>query len=98
PETLPLPSGPARLEWRRSARARRITLRIDPAAGTVVVTLPNRAGRTAGLSGEPACRIAAGAGVRGWRVCAPGRGPASHSPRPGRPRRRLAGGPGDPRH
>jgi predicted metal-dependent hydrolase len=49
PETLPLPSGPARLEWRRSARARRITLRIDPAAGTVVVTLPNRAGRTAGL-------------------------------------------------
>ena len=50
PETVALPSGPARVEWRRSARARRITLRIDPAEGAVVVTLPPRASRSAGLA------------------------------------------------
>jgi predicted metal-dependent hydrolase len=38
------------VEWRRSQRARRVTLRIDPRGGAVVVTLPPRAGRTAGMA------------------------------------------------
>jgi hypothetical protein len=50
PETLALPSGVARVEWRRSTRARRISLRIDPCGGSVVVTLPPRAGRGAGIT------------------------------------------------
>jgi len=50
PELLSLPGGPALVEWRRSARARRVSLRIDPRCGAVVVTLPPRAGRTAGMS------------------------------------------------
>ncbi len=50
PETLSLPTGPARVEWRRNARARRISLRIDPQDGAVVVTLPMRASRAAGLT------------------------------------------------
>lgn len=49
-ETLSLPHGPALIEWRRSARARRVSLRIDPRGGAVVVTLPPRAGRTAGMA------------------------------------------------
>jgi predicted metal-dependent hydrolase len=49
-ELLTLPNGPARVQWRRSARARRVSLRIDPRDGAVVVTLPPRAGRTAGMS------------------------------------------------
>ena len=49
-ETLVLPRGAARVEWRRSARARRISLRIDPRGGSVVVTLPPRAGRNAGMA------------------------------------------------
>ncbi|MDE2516723.1 MAG: M48 family metallopeptidase [Rhodospirillales bacterium] len=49
-EMLDLPGGPARVVWRRNARARRVTLRIDPAGGDVVVTLPPRAGRGAGMS------------------------------------------------
>jgi predicted metal-dependent hydrolase len=49
-EILALPGGPARVEWRRSARARRVSLRIDPRGGAVVVTLPPRAGRTAGMA------------------------------------------------
>ncbi|HET9017972.1 MAG TPA: SprT family zinc-dependent metalloprotease [Acetobacteraceae bacterium] len=49
-EILSLPGGPARVEWRRSARARRVSLRIDPRGGAVVVTLPPRAGRTAGMA------------------------------------------------
>jgi len=49
-EILRLPNGEARVEWRRSARARRISLRIDPRGGTVVVTLPPRAGRGAGMA------------------------------------------------
>ena len=36
--------------WRRSSRARRVSLRIDPRAAQVVVTLPPRAGRRAGLA------------------------------------------------
>jgi predicted metal-dependent hydrolase len=50
PETLTLPSGPARVEWRRSLRARRVSLRIDPTGGAVVVTLPARATRKAGMA------------------------------------------------
>lgn len=49
-EMLSLPGGPALVEWRRSARARRVSLRIDPRGGAVVVTLPPRAGRTAGVA------------------------------------------------
>jgi hypothetical protein len=50
PETLTLPFGPARVEWRRSLRARRVSLRIDPTGGAVVVTLPSRATRKAGMA------------------------------------------------
>lgn len=50
PETLTLPAGPTRVEWRRSRRARRVSLRIDPAGGAVVVTLPMRATRKAGMA------------------------------------------------
>jgi predicted metal-dependent hydrolase len=50
PETLALPLGPARVEWRRSSRARRVSLRIDPTGGAVVVTLPSRATRKAGMA------------------------------------------------
>lgn len=49
-EVLRLPGGPARVEWRRSSRARRVSLRIDPRGGAVVVTLPPRTGRTAGMA------------------------------------------------
>ncbi len=49
-EILALPGGPARVQWRRSRRARRVSLRIDPRGGAVVVTLPPRAGRTAGMA------------------------------------------------
>jgi predicted metal-dependent hydrolase len=49
-EILSLPGGPARVEWRRSRRARRVSLRIDPRFGAVVVTLPPRAGRMAGMA------------------------------------------------
>lgn len=37
------------VEWRRSARARRISLRVDARSGRVVLTLPLRAARAAGL-------------------------------------------------
>ncbi|MDE2333278.1 MAG: M48 family metallopeptidase [Rhodospirillales bacterium] len=49
PELLRLPSGPAPVRWRRSRQARRISLRIDPADGAVVVTLPLRAGHQAAM-------------------------------------------------
>ena len=49
-ETLALPCCSARVEWRRSARARRVSLGIDPRDGNVVVTLPPRATRSAGLA------------------------------------------------
>ncbi len=49
-EVLPLPGGPARIEWRRSVRARRVSLRIDPKGGGVVITLPQRAARQAGMA------------------------------------------------
>jgi predicted metal-dependent hydrolase len=50
PEMLALPSGLARVEWRRSLRARRVSLRIDPTGGGVIVTLPARATRKAGMA------------------------------------------------
>jgi predicted metal-dependent hydrolase len=50
PETLSLPLGLARVEWRRNSRARRVSLRIDPTGGAVVVTLPTRATRKAGMA------------------------------------------------
>jgi predicted metal-dependent hydrolase len=49
-ETLALPCCSARVEWRRSTRARRVSLRIDPRGGNVVVTLPPRAARSAGMA------------------------------------------------
>ena len=49
-EMLALPGGPTRVEWRRHRRARRVSLRIDPRGGSVVVTLPMRAGRGAGVA------------------------------------------------
>lgn len=49
-EILALPGGPTQVEWRRSARARRVSLRIDPRCGAVVVTLPQRAAKTAGMA------------------------------------------------
>ena len=38
------------VRWRRSTRARRVSLRIDARAGAVVVTLPPRANRRAGMA------------------------------------------------
>jgi predicted metal-dependent hydrolase len=38
------------IRWRRSSRARRVSLRIDARAGEVVVTLPPRAARRAGMA------------------------------------------------
>ena len=49
-EFVPLPGGAAKVQWRRSSRARRVSLRIDPRDGAVVVTLPLRAGRPAGVA------------------------------------------------
>jgi predicted metal-dependent hydrolase len=49
-EILSLPGGPTRVEWRRNARARRVSLRIDPRGGAVVVTLPARAARRTGMT------------------------------------------------
>lgn len=47
-ESMLLPHGPVPVAWRRSARARKVSLRIDPRAGGVVVTLPARAAISAG--------------------------------------------------
>ncbi len=49
-EILTLPGGPTRVRWRRHAAARRVSLRIDLRGGGVVVTLPARAGRRAGMA------------------------------------------------
>lgn len=49
-ELVTLTSGETLVCWRRNARARRVSLRIDPTAGHVVVTLPPRAGRAAGMA------------------------------------------------
>jgi predicted metal-dependent hydrolase len=49
-ETLILSTGPAQVLWRRSVRARKISLRIDARAGTVIVTLPPRASQASGMA------------------------------------------------
>jgi predicted metal-dependent hydrolase len=49
-ETVRLPRGAAKVEWRRSKRAQRVSLRIDPRGGSVVITLPPRAARAAGMA------------------------------------------------
>ena len=49
-EMLLLAGGETRVRWRRSRQARRISLRIDTRSGAVVVTLPPRAAREAGLA------------------------------------------------
>jgi predicted metal-dependent hydrolase len=48
--TLDLAGVVTPVSWRRNVQARRITLRIDPGQGLVVVTLPARATRAAGLA------------------------------------------------
>jgi predicted metal-dependent hydrolase len=49
-ETRGDPVGGCPVRWRRSTRARRVSLRIDARAGEVVVTLPPRAHRRAGMA------------------------------------------------
>jgi hypothetical protein len=49
-ELVPIQGALAQVAFRRSARARKISLRIDPAQGGVVITLPMRASRRAGLA------------------------------------------------
>ncbi|RVT99179.1 M48 family peptidase [Rhodovarius crocodyli] len=41
---------PCAVHWRRSARARRVSLKIDPREAAVVVTLPQRAARRMGMA------------------------------------------------
>ncbi len=47
PEVFELPHGPVTVQWRRSERARRVSLRIDARTGVVVLTVPARSGRAA---------------------------------------------------
>lgn len=49
-ELVALPGGMTQVQWRRSARARRVSLRIDLRCGAVVVTLPPRIGRPVGVA------------------------------------------------
>ncbi|MDQ2801388.1 MAG: M48 family metallopeptidase [Pseudomonadota bacterium] len=49
-ETLVLSDGPVLIAWRRNSRAHRVSLSIDPRGGAVVVTLPLRAARGAGVA------------------------------------------------
>jgi predicted metal-dependent hydrolase len=48
-ELIPVQGALARVAFRRSERARKISLRIDPAQGGIVITLPPRASRRAGI-------------------------------------------------
>ena len=48
PDSIALPGRTAPIIWRRSARARRISLRIEPRRGGVIVTLPARTSVAAG--------------------------------------------------
>ena len=47
---LPLAGREVDVLWRRHARARRVSLRVDPTSGGIVVTLPPRASRASGLA------------------------------------------------
>ncbi len=47
---LSVSGGVALVSWRRHPQAKRISLRIDPKAGQVIVTLPTRVTRAAGLA------------------------------------------------
>ncbi|MGK7862492.1 M48 family metallopeptidase [Falsiroseomonas sp. E2-1-a4] len=47
---LPEAGGSCQVQWKRSARARRVSLRICPRQGAVVVVLPPQAARRAGLA------------------------------------------------
>lgn len=49
-ETIAVGGAEARVLWRRNPRARRVSLSIEPQGGRVVVTLPPRSGRRAGLA------------------------------------------------
>ena len=49
-ERVILSHGPTPVRWRRSVRARRVSLRIDRRCGSVIVTLPPRATRAAGMA------------------------------------------------
>jgi predicted metal-dependent hydrolase len=49
-ELVPIQGALAQVAFRRSTRARKISLRIDPTQGGVVITLPLRASRRAGLT------------------------------------------------
>ncbi|MDT8266033.1 zinc metallopeptidase, partial [Roseomonas sp. DSM 102946] len=55
-ESVPLRTGPLNrpipcpVRWQRSSRARRVSLRIDPCAAEVIVTLPPRASRQQGMA------------------------------------------------
>ncbi|WP_256620888.1 DUF45 domain-containing protein [Roseomonas gilardii] len=55
-ESVPLRAGPLTrpipcpVRWQRSSRARRVSLRIDPCAAEVIVTLPPRASRQQGMA------------------------------------------------
>ncbi len=49
-ELVPVQGALAQVTFRRSGRARKISLRVDAAHGGIVITLPARASRRAGLS------------------------------------------------
>jgi len=50
PAMVPVQGALARVAFRRSTRAAKISLRIDPTQGGILITLPPRASRRAGLS------------------------------------------------
>ncbi|WP_291366058.1 M48 family metallopeptidase [Acetobacter sp. UBA5411] len=50
PDSILLPSGPFPITWRRSTRARRLSLRLSRAGDSVVVTLPPRVSPQTGLA------------------------------------------------
>jgi len=49
-ETVPIASGQVTVQWRPSRQARRISMRIDPRSGHVIITLPRGARKADGLS------------------------------------------------
>ncbi|BAK84103.1 M48 family metallopeptidase [Komagataeibacter medellinensis] len=49
-EVVPIASGTVTVRWRPSRQARRISMRIDPASGHVIITLPRGARKADGLA------------------------------------------------